>query len=102
MTMANRPASRSCGKKPSLREELLRRRYFLKDASGHPTETREQMYRRVAVAVAGIERKYGADDHAVGNLTEQFASLMTHGMFLPNSPTVPTTSSFLPHSEAPR
>lgn len=88
MTIAAPTMARGRDRRPSLRKELLRLRYLLKDANGRPTEMPEQMFLRVASAVAGVERAYSADDHTIRDLTEQFAGLMKQRRFLPNSPTL--------------
>ena len=46
----------------SLRDELFYRRYLKKDQTGKVIETVDQMFRRVANAIAEEERKYGATD----------------------------------------
>jgi len=67
---------------------VLRRRYLLKGPDGRITETPEQMFARVARAVAEAERGYGADDPAVARQAGAFERLMVEGVFLPNSPTL--------------
>lgn len=64
---------------------VLRARYLLKDESGKVIETPEEMFRRVARAIASAESLYG--DEAV-EWEEKFYSLMTSLRFLPNSPTL--------------
>ena len=41
-----------------MRTSILERRYFWKDANGKVIENEEQMFRRVANAVAAAENKY--------------------------------------------
>ena len=63
----------------------LRARYLLKDEQGKIRETPEEMFRRVAKAVASAE-----DGHQ-GNAAvwaEKFYALMSDLKFLPNSPTL--------------
>lgn len=77
--------------KKSLTENALRvleRRYLAKDAESNLIETPEELFRRVARAVAEPDRNYGADDNQVANTAEQFYDLMTSFSFLPNSPTL--------------
>jgi ribonucleoside-diphosphate reductase alpha chain len=69
-------------------EELLRRRYLLKDKMGQVVETPDQMYGRVAHAVAAAEAVYGAAPEEIENLASQFYALMQSHRFLPNSPTL--------------
>ncbi len=64
---------------------VLRARYLLKDESGKVIETPEEMFRRVARAIASAESLYGGE--AV-EWEEKFYSLMTSLRFLPNSPTL--------------
>ena len=64
---------------------VLQHRYLLKDAEGKIVETPEEMFRRVAKAVAQAEDIYG------GNPVEwedAFYALMQSLRFLPNSPTL--------------
>ncbi|MBU0719302.1 MAG: adenosylcobalamin-dependent ribonucleoside-diphosphate reductase [Planctomycetes bacterium] len=72
----------------SLRDELLRRRYLLKDVQGRVVETPPQMFTRVAGAVAGVEAEYDATPDQIRDLAAQFFRLMSQGRFLPNSPTL--------------
>ncbi|HEX5581973.1 MAG TPA: vitamin B12-dependent ribonucleotide reductase, partial [Gemmatimonadaceae bacterium] len=67
---------------------VLTKRYLVKDASGQPTETPEEMFWRVASTIAEVDRRYGASDVAVQGLAEEFYALMTQRRFEPNSPTL--------------
>lgn len=67
---------------------VLEKRYLVKDASGKPVETPEQMFWRVATVVAEADRRYGASDGAVRAAAEEFYFLMTQRRFEPNSPTL--------------
>jgi ribonucleoside-diphosphate reductase alpha chain len=67
---------------------VIEKRYLIKDASGKPTETPEDMFWRVARTVAEADRRYGAGDNGVAELAEQFYQLMTERRFEPNSPTL--------------
>ncbi len=68
-------------------EYILKKRYLLKDKSGHPSETPQQMLRRVAKAVASADKKY--DPSAKTSATEEkFLEIMSESEFLPNSPTL--------------
>jgi len=69
-------------------QEVLKRRCLLKDRDGNVIETREQMYMRVAKAIAEVETRYGAAKQAIQRLREKFYELMVDGKFLPNSPTL--------------
>jgi ribonucleoside-diphosphate reductase alpha chain len=66
---------------------VLERRYLRTDSEGNVIETPEQMFRRVALHIAGPEKKYGGEDR-VAALAEIFYKMMTSLKFLPNSPTL--------------
>jgi ribonucleoside-diphosphate reductase alpha chain len=67
---------------------VLEKRYLVKDKSGKPVESPEDMFWRVATVVAEADRRYGASDGAVQALAEEFYFLMTQRRFEPNSPTL--------------
>jgi ribonucleoside-diphosphate reductase alpha chain len=67
---------------------VLTKRYLVRDASGQPTETPEDMFWRVATVVAEADRRYGASDAEVEALANEFYALMTQRRFEPNSPTL--------------
>jgi len=67
--------------------QLLERRYLRKDETGAVAETPEQMFRRVAVAVAAAEREYDLSPD-IDALADEFYQLMVSFDFLPNSPTL--------------
>jgi len=67
---------------------VLEKRYLVKDKSGKPVETPEDMFWRVATVVAEADRRYGATDQAVYGTAVQFYELMTQRRFEPNSPTL--------------
>lgn len=64
---------------------VLQQRYLLKDQDGKITETPEQMFRRVAKAVASAENLYKGRPQ---EWEEIFFNLMSTLTFLPNSPTL--------------
>lgn len=64
---------------------VLRQRYLLKDQQGKVIEAPEEMFRRVAKAVAGAEDLYGGHPQ---EWEETFYSLLSNLKFLPNSPTL--------------
>jgi ribonucleoside-diphosphate reductase alpha chain len=66
---------------------VLQERYLHRRPDGSQ-ETPEEMLWRVAGAVAGAERSYGADEARVATLSRQFYDLMVKCQFLPNSPTL--------------
>src|SRR4030065_2191356 len=65
--------------------KILRARYLFKDENGDVIETPEEMFERVAKAVASAESLYGANPD---EWEEKFYALMTDLKFLPNSPTL--------------
>ncbi len=67
---------------------LLKARYLAKDSAGRIAETPEGMFRRVAEAIAWIERIYGATARDAGRLANAFYRMMIRDVFLPNSPTL--------------
>jgi ribonucleoside-diphosphate reductase alpha chain len=67
---------------------VLEKRYLVKDKSGKPTETPEDMFWRVSTVVAEADRRYGASEGGVIEVAEQFYRLMTERRFEPNSPTL--------------
>ena len=67
---------------------VLEKRYLVKDATGKPVETPEELFWRVATVVAEADRTYGASDGGVETLAEEFYRLMPERRFEPNSPTL--------------
>jgi ribonucleoside-diphosphate reductase alpha chain len=66
---------------------VLEKRYLKKDKNGKPTETPEQLFRRVARAIAAAELIY--DPKAdIGKWENEFYRAMANLNFLPNSPTL--------------
>ncbi len=65
--------------------KLLKTRYLLRDEKGNITETPEEMFHRVAGAVASGERLYGGDP---GEWESKFYDAMSSLLFLPNTPTL--------------
>jgi len=65
--------------------EVLKRRYLLKDENGNIIETPAQMFRRVARAIARVDRRYGENPR---ESEEIFYRMMARLEFLPNSPTL--------------
>jgi ribonucleoside-diphosphate reductase alpha chain len=68
--------------------EVLRKRYLKKDDHGNPTETPEDMFRRVAENIAYADSLYGATSEEIEQTSDTFYELMTSLRFLPNSPTL--------------
>ncbi|MBX9927864.1 MAG: vitamin B12-dependent ribonucleotide reductase [Gemmatimonadaceae bacterium] len=67
---------------------VLEKRYLVKEKSGKPVETPEDMFWRVATTVAEADRRYGASDESVTATAQVFYELMTQRRFEPNSPTL--------------
>ncbi len=77
-------------KKPRLSENALRvleKRYLRKDIEGHPTETPDEMFRRVAANVASAEQRYGPSANCK-HWEKEYYDMMVSLDFLPNSPTL--------------
>ncbi|WP_306060899.1 adenosylcobalamin-dependent ribonucleoside-diphosphate reductase [Natronococcus wangiae] len=66
-------------------ERVLPARYLLRNEAGDVIETPEEMFRRVADAVALAEREYGGD---ITQWADRFEVMMTDLEFVPNSPTL--------------
>ena len=67
---------------------ILEKRYLLRDEDGNVKETPQEMFRRVADAVAKADIAYGADDDGVASTANTFYKMMSSLKFLPNSPTL--------------
>jgi len=63
---------------------VLTKRYIRRDAAGHPAESVEDMFWRVAYHVAEAEREWGGDVQSVARV---FYGLLASKRFFPNSPT---------------
>ena len=68
--------------------KVLEKRYLLRDDKGSVKETPEQLFRRVASAVAAAEKQWGAGDSDIEELAERFFQSMYNCAFMPNSPTL--------------
>lgn len=67
---------------------VLRRRYLAKDDQGRIKESPENLFARVAEAIAGPDLKYGADEKEAEETANIFYSMMAELEFIPNSPTL--------------
>ncbi len=74
---------------------VLQKRYQRKDESGEVVETPEQMFQRIAAAIAQEEQKYSISSYSVKDLEQKFYGLMTGFKFLPNSPTLMNAGTYL-------
>jgi ribonucleoside-diphosphate reductase alpha chain len=68
--------------------KVLEKRYLKKNEDGRIVEGPEDLFRRVANAVALVERKYGKSEAEVKYTEDKFYELITSLKFLPNSPTL--------------
>jgi len=67
---------------------VLEKRYLVKDKTGKPVETPEEMFWRVATIVAAADKRYGHSEAEVEATARTFYELMTQRRFEPNSPTL--------------
>jgi ribonucleoside-diphosphate reductase alpha chain len=67
---------------------VLQARYLKRDEEGRLLETPEDLFRRVAQAVAEAELRHGADPTLRSEWEDRFYSLMVSGRIMPNSPTL--------------
>lgn len=67
---------------------VLERRYLAKDSNGNVTETVEELFQRVASAIAAADAAYGSTGDEIRELEERFYRMMTEREFMPNSPTL--------------
>jgi len=68
--------------------KVLERRYLKKDDNGKVMETPEELFWRVALAIAETEKLYGVKDKEIEELAQNFYAFMSRLEFLPNSPTL--------------
>ncbi len=68
--------------------KVLERRYLKKDEQGKIAETPEEMFRRVATAIAAPERNFRATAVEIKTLEDDFYEIMSSLQFIPNSPTL--------------
>ena len=69
-------------------ETILGHRYYLKDVDGNPIENADELFWRVAGAVANVEQQYETLPAEISLLTQNFFEMMYKLEFLPNSPTL--------------
>ncbi|MEW6675547.1 MAG: vitamin B12-dependent ribonucleotide reductase [Nitrospirota bacterium] len=68
--------------------KVLEKRYLKKNEEGRVVETPEELFRRVAKAIASADLNYGKSEMDVRTVEEEFYEMMTSLDFLPNSPTL--------------
>lgn len=66
--------------------KVLERRYLKKNEQGKIVEVPEEMFRRVAKAIALADKLYGKTEAEIESLEKDFYRIMTALEFLPNSP----------------
>jgi ribonucleoside-diphosphate reductase alpha chain len=66
--------------------KVLEKRYLKKDENGAVIETPEELFRRVASAIASAEKPHGKTENEVKALEDTFYRMMTELDFMPNSP----------------
>ncbi len=67
---------------------LLKLRYLRRNEYGDIIETPEELFQRVAHAIASVEKKYGKSEEEVKAIEKEFLELLMSLKFLPNSPTL--------------
>lgn len=65
---------------------VLEKRYLIKDENGRPTETVEELFKRVASTIASADEKYSDFDKEKSE--KEFFDMISGLDFLPNSPTL--------------
>ena len=68
--------------------KVLERRYLKRDKDGNCTEKPSDMFRRVALAIASGDLKFGKSQADVEKLANRFYDFITKCYFMPNSPTL--------------
>ncbi len=68
--------------------KVLEKRYLKKNEEGKIVETPEELFRRIARAIAAADLKYGKPSDDVKRLEAELYSMLTSMEFLPNSPTL--------------
>ncbi|HOX55018.1 MAG TPA: ribonucleotide reductase N-terminal alpha domain-containing protein, partial [Candidatus Omnitrophota bacterium] len=68
--------------------KVLEKRYLKKDQNGKVVETAEEMFSRVAKAIASADKKYQYTPKQISKTEEEFYQIMTELEFMPNSPTL--------------
>jgi len=67
--------------------KVIEKRYLVKDRERKPTETPEEMFRRVAHHIAQGDKFYDASKETIEETESEFYEIMVKLEFLPNSPT---------------
>ena len=67
---------------------ILEKRYFIKNEKEEVQEDAEGMFRRVAKAIALVEKNYNKKEEEIIKIENDFYEIMSNLEFLPNSPTL--------------
>jgi len=67
---------------------VLKKRYLKKNDQGKIIETPGELLERVAKAISGVEKKYGASEESLKKCEKAFFEMMKNLEFMPNSPTL--------------
>ncbi|MBI4218931.1 MAG: ribonucleotide-diphosphate reductase subunit alpha, partial [Chloroflexi bacterium] len=67
---------------------VLNKRYLRKNEKGEVTEDPQGMFRRVANALASVEKQYGTPQADIDEVAERFYRSMASLEYVPNSPTL--------------
>jgi ribonucleoside-diphosphate reductase alpha chain len=74
---------------------VLERRYLQKDENGKVIESTGQMFRRIAKGITEVDKQHGKSNTEVKQLEGEFYRIMTGLEFIPNSPTLMNTGTYL-------
>ncbi len=67
---------------------VLKKRYLCKNNKGEVIETPEELFLRVAKAVASADKRYGVSADKIKKMSSLFYNIMAGLEFMPNSPTL--------------
>lgn len=81
------PVSSSLNLSPNALK-VLEKRYLKRDEEGKIVDTPDEMFRRVAKAIASADARYGKTSEEIAEAEDEFYSMMISMAFLPNSPTL--------------
>ena len=73
---------------------VLKHRYFLKNEDGEIVENEEGLFKRVAKAIAEVEKNYVTLPVETNLLAIEFCTMMENLEFVPNSPTLMNAGTY--------
>lgn len=76
--------------------KVVAKRYLRQDDDGHPIETPEEMFRRVANTLARVEEKYGKAQADVAAWSDRFYEVLTQFEFTPAGRTITNAGAETP------